>query len=356
LEEVLTPTYWFTPGDEPGEAYSVTISFSGRRLGTKAKPRSGDRFVQEQTVEGIVPASGPVAVTTEVRGINPGEWEIAAAPVKRPDVRSGAQPHRPGDGSADGVGGLWERWRGLITERSGPLETAPLPFSLIPGIRRLVWAPLVLLGVALGLVLQSLLLARADRSVGAALAVSGIAVFAGWVGAKGWYVAVHRGHRFNGWCIQGAILGGAVAAALVAIAGLDVSVGAYLNAAAPGLMLGLAVGKPGCFWAGCCSGRPTASRWGIWSSDRKLGIRRIPAQFMEALLGLFLGVAALAIVLVAGLGSSGALLVGVVAAYTIGRQLILPLRAEPRQTAWGRRLTMAAAALALVGSLLLTAS
>ena len=208
-----------------------------------------------------------------------------------------------------------------------------------------------MLGVVVGLILQALLLSRAGEDVGAALLASGLAVFAGWLGAKGWYVAVQRGKRFDGWCIQGAILGGAVVVAIILVSGLKISAGAYLNAIAPGLMFGMAIGRPGCFLAGCCFGRPTSSRWGIWSSDRHLGIRRIPTQLIESLLSLILGALALALVLVEGLGDSGALLLGVLAAYTLGRQLILPFRAEPRQTSLGRPLTIALAAAALVAAL-----
>lgn len=67
------------------------------------------------------------------------------------------------------------------------------------------------------------------------------------------------------------------------------------------LMLGIAVGRTGCFWAGCCVGRPTDSRWGTWSSDRCLGIRRIPTQFLDALQAFAIAWAAVAVVLAAGL-------------------------------------------------------
>ena len=351
-QEVLTPTYWFDPGDARGEPYSISVSFSGRRVGTTGKAGPGDEFAMEQTVEGIVPGSGPVAVTTEVRGVNAGEWKVEATPVRH----FGHARHRTLEERHAVNGdrrGLWpQRGPSIRSKQPAILKTSPLAFARIPGVRQLVWGPLVFLGVLVGLALQALLLGRANRDIGAAIEASGLAILAGGIGAKAWYVAVHHGKRFDGWCIQGAVVGGVVVAVIVALAGIDVSVGAYLNAAAPGLMLGIAVGKPGCFWAGCCTGRPTASRWGIWSSDRRLGIRRIPAQLMEAFLGLAIGITALAIVLAAGLGDSGELFIGAVAAYTLGRQVILPLRAEARQTSLGRPLTMALAALVLVADVL----
>jgi phosphatidylglycerol:prolipoprotein diacylglycerol transferase len=224
------------------------------------------------------------------------------------------------------------------------------PFAPIPGVHQVIWGPLVILGVLVGLGVQALLLSRAGEDVGAGLVVSAAAIFAGWAGAKAWYVAVWHGRRFDGWCVQGAILGGAVAAGIVLTAGTAMSAGTYLDASAPGLMLGMAVGRPGCFLAGCCYGRPTASRWGIWSSDRCLGIRRVPTQLIEAALCLAIGIAALLIALVGGLGDSGALLLGCLAAFVLGRQMILPYRAEPRQTSFGRPLTIAVAAAVLIAS------
>lgn len=355
LQEVLRPTYWFETANGSEQPYSITISFSGRRLGAgnKGKSRGGDNFVQEQTVEGIVPGAGPAAVTTEVRGINPGEWEVAAAPLKRLGRRSPAardSSDRRAGGDLGGRRALWPRRVVPQRGRSQTVKTAIRPLAPIPGVHQLIWGPLVIAGVLVGLALQALLLSRAGHDAGAALWVSAAAVLAGWLGAKGWYVAVHRGARFDGWCIQGAIVGGALAVAIVLAAGVKVSAGAYLNAAAPGLMLGMAIGRPGCFLAGCCFGRPTSSRWGIWSSDRQLGIRRIPTQLIESLLCLAVGALALAVVFAFGLGESGMLLVGALGTYVLGRQLILPLRAEPRQTAFGRPLTIALALAALIAS------
>src|SRR5262249_56640215 len=99
-----------------------------------------------------------------------------------------------------------------------------------------------------------------------------------------------------------------------------IAAGAVLAAAGPALLVGMAVGRLGCFWAGCCTGRPTRSRWGIWSSDRHLGCRREPAQLLEALSALIIGVAVLGVVLLAGLGRSGPLAVTGLAAYTFVRQ------------------------------------
>ena len=354
MAEVLRPSYWFDPGNgEVADPFSLTISFTGRRLNAKGKPRPGDRFIHEQTVEGVVPGSGPAAVTTEIRGINPGEWEVAAAPLARVggghSVRSVSATEAL---ESDHGRVLWPRRVRPRADRTERLATAMRPLAPIPGVHQLIWGPLVILGVLLGLGIQALLLSRAGKDVGAGLLVSVAAVFAGWVGAKGWYIAVQHGKRFDGWCVQGAILGGAFAAAIVLAGSSAISAGAYLDASAPGLMLGMSVGRPGCFLAGCCYGRPTASRWGIWSSDRCLGIRRVPTQLIEAALCLAIGIAAVFLALASGLGDSGALLAVSLGAFVLGRQMILPYRAEARQTSLGRPLTIATAAAALIASVL----
>jgi phosphatidylglycerol:prolipoprotein diacylglycerol transferase len=141
--------------------------------------------------------------------------------------------------------------------------------------------------------------------------------------------------------------------AAAALAGPGVPAGAYLAAAAPALLIGMSIGRPGCFWAGCCTGMPTAARWGIWSSDRRLGCRRAPAQLLEALAALISGAAVLAVVLAAGLARSGPVALVGLAAYTLCRQLILGLRAEARVWRYGRPVTGAIAALALIAGIIL---
>lgn len=115
----------------------------------------------------------------------------------------------------------------------------------------------------------------------------------------------------------------------------------------------MSIGRPGCFWAGCCTGRPTAARWGVWSSDRRLGCRRAPAQLLEALSALISGGVVLIVVLVDGLARSGPVAVVGLAAYTLARQFILGLRAEDRVWPYGRRVTGAIAALALIAGIVL---
>jgi len=112
-----------------------------------------------------------------------------------------------------------------------------------------------------------------------------------------------------------------------------------LDVAAPGLLFGMTIGRFGCFFGGCCAGRPTASRWGLWASDRRLGMRRIPTQLLESALAGIVGLAALLGVLTTTPHPAGVVFIGALAAYTFGRQLLFPLRANPH-TVRGRALVM----------------
>ncbi len=223
----------------------------------------------------------------------------------------------------------------------------------MPGVVRFAYATLVSLGVLVGLGLEALLLSHGHYALFRPMLFSVIAIVAGVIGGKGWYIAVHRGKKFDGWCIQGFVAGAAVVVAAAALAGPGIPAGAYLAAAAPALLIGMAIGRPGCFWAGCCTGMPTAARWGIWSSDRRLGCRRAPAQLLEALSALISGGAVLAVVLADGLARSGPVAVVGLAVYTLCRQFILGLRAEARVWRYGRRVTGAIAALALIAGIVL---
>jgi phosphatidylglycerol:prolipoprotein diacylglycerol transferase len=211
---------------------------------------------------------------------------------------------------------------------------------------------MVTLGMAVALALQALVISRDHLALGPWWAVSLVAIVVGIVGAKVWYIVLYRReHRVNGWCIQGFITGATLAAAILLVAP-GVPAGVFLDVTAPGLLVAMAVGRIGCFFAGCCGGPPTASRWGVWSSDQRVGARRIPTQLLESALAFSLGLGVLVAVL--GHGSAGgAFFFAGLAAYILGRQGILHLRAEPRKTRLGGPVTAALAALVLVAAVVL---
>ncbi len=142
-------------------------------------------------------------------------------------------------------------------------------------------------------------------------------------------------------------------AAVVTLLALNLPIGGFLDASAPALFFGVAIGRFGCFFTGCCAGRCTASRWGAWSSDRRVGARRVPTQLLESAAGLLIGVVS-ALLVVRGMPSlHGTIFVGAVAAHTLIRQFLLPLRAERHKSSLGASLTAAAAAVVLLGDAVL---
>lgn len=333
----LTATYWLRADTTP---WSVKIRFVGRRVGTTGQDPL-DRFELTEQVTGLPPGAGRTSVTTKVAGINPGEWQVTAAPVPS---TTGAE--RPAPKSAYPVSHL--------TTGTG---FAPLLHG--PGVHQWTWPVLVLLGVLVALVTQALLLERSTGRWGGTLGLTIVGVLVGYVAAKTWYLMLHRQsmRRFipAGTCIQGFLLGTFGTLTIGALL-TGTSVGLLLDATAPGLFLAMAIGRPGCFLGGCCVGRPTVSRWGLWSSDRRIGVRRIPVQLFEAAIALTIAAGTLALFLTVTLPLPGALFVGAVAAYTLGRQLLFPLRWEPRRTSTGRFLTLVGAGvvavLAVVASVL----
>lgn len=338
--QALGLTYWFEPVAD-GEPYSVTIRFTGRRVGVRGKPGPRDRFNVHETIDGVVPGSGPIAVTTRVRDVAPGEWHVTTAPVVGTRPRLGA----PRSASS-------RRSSLPNATASGATLYAPVVQVLAPGARLGIWPAMVGIGAVVGLMTQALVAAHLNLPVTRVLLMSLVACVLGLVGAKLYYATGHyiKGDRgafklLSGTCIQGFVLG--VAGTLVAGAPVvGVPIRLLMDATAPGLLFGMTIGRYGCFFGGCCAGRPTASRWGLWSSDKRLGTRRIPVQLLESLLALIIGVVALLAVWTRP-DPAGFVFVGAIAAYTFGRQVLFPLRAGPRHTTHGRTLTMSLAALAL---------
>src|SRR5712691_7349411 len=76
-QQILAVTYWFDPSLHPGP-YPVTVRFSGRRVDVMGRLQLGDRFVQDETIEEVIPGSGPISLTARVRGINAGSWAVTA--------------------------------------------------------------------------------------------------------------------------------------------------------------------------------------------------------------------------------------------------------------------------------------
>ncbi len=350
--EVLAVSYWFDPPAEQARSL-VRIRLSGHRTGTGARTGPRDRFASEEAIEDVGPASGRISVTARIRDVEPGEW-VTTATVVGPENRQRGRPTaQPAALHLHPAAWSWRSWS--LGDRESPtLRTTSQLGIKVPAMLIFVWGPMVFLGVLLGLTLQAVVGSRLHLSVGRTFAVSVVSLIAGAVGAKLWYAVIKRGQKdINGWCIQGFLLGFTLVAPAMATL-LSVPIGTFLDVSAAGIFLGAVPGRLGCFLAGCCGGRPTTSRWGVWSSDQRVGRRRIPTQLMEAGLAAAVSIASLSAVLSFG-PRSGTLFVASVAAYTLVRQGILRLRAERRVSVLLGPIVTAVAAAVLLGDVVLLA-
>jgi phosphatidylglycerol:prolipoprotein diacylglycerol transferase len=337
--EGVTVTHWFDPGSD-GHAYGATITFRGRREGFTGKPQPGDTFTKVERIDRVVPGSGPVSVTTWVYGLNPGAWTVTAELVRTPSGSTAGVARSRSAQTLPRARWSWLRWS-LQAAPFGPVRTRSNLFvrlGAVPAVVHGSWTALVGLGVIVGVLVLLWLLSLDGIAAGPALIVAVVGVLGGILGAKLWYIVLRprqwRRSLGEGWSIDGSIIGAPVAA-VIAMLVLDLPVLAFLDAGAPAFFVGVGIGRLGCFLTGCCAGRCTASRWGVWSSDRRVGARRIPTQLMEA--GLGIGLAVLfgwltiadvppidGVVFVVGIGS-----------YLAGRQRLLRLRADARTSSLG---------------------
>ena len=350
--EVLAVTFWFNPA--PHRKFdSVSIRLSGQRVGVIGQLQRADRFEQDEKIEGVVAGSGPISVTARVFGVNPGEWLVSASILSpNPNERAGRRGARSAPTTEPVYPAAWSlrKWK-LSKVSAAPVKTTWLPLIRVPGVIPGFWTAMALLGMVVALASQALVISRAHLKIDNALAFSLFAIALGIIGAKVWFVVLRwRERRVEGWCIQGFLAGIAVTAA-AGFVGFHFPVGVFLDASTPGVFFGMAIGRLGCFFGGCCAGRPTGSRWGLWSVlDQRVGMRRIPTQFIESALAL--GVGLVALVAVPGHGPfGGAVFIAGIAVYTLFRQGILRLRGGPPKSPRVAQLTAVAAAFVLAADL-----
>jgi phosphatidylglycerol---prolipoprotein diacylglyceryl transferase len=358
-QEVVAVTYWFDPVPRP-QPYPVTIKFTGRRAGVEGKLQPRDQFVHYETIDRVIPGSGPISITAQIRDINPGEWSVTATAqpsahaVRGTSKRQMQEVAAPAPAPRSPLARFWRWWApsaGSDEGTSATIKTCMSPLARTPGTLLGSWFAFVVLGIILALVVQSVVIAHDHLAAGPLWLIRILGILGGFAGAKIWFLAKHgREGRWEGWCVQGSVAGGALVVIVLLLA-FHVSIGTFADALAPGLLTGMAVGRIGCFFAGCCGGPPTAARWGIWSSDQRVGARRVPTQLMESSFTMLLALAALATVLARG-PANGAIFVAGMAAFTLGRQGILRLRleAEAIQVSVRQRIVTVVASLAFIAS------
>lgn len=236
------------------------------------------------------------------------------------------------------------------------LGTKLWPLVRGPGVRPFAWSTIVLLGVVLAVLIQ-ILLVRADGLDARAAGLSAVAAaVVGFLSAKVGFMVLHRVPP-SAFAAAGTLIQAFLAGAFGALIGLALLVDLpelrLLDLTTPGVFAAMAIARPGCWLGGCCAGRPTASRWGLWSSDRRIGVRRIPVQLVESGLAAVVAVTSIVLVLAVDQRPSGVVLALAASMYTLGRQALFPLREQARRTSRGRILTLAGASLAASASLTL---
>jgi len=333
--EALVVSSFFDPG-ETGDPYRATLRLVGRRAEVVGRPGPCDTFTHEETIEHVMPGSGPLSISSWVYGLQPGDWNVTGELV-RTDRQSGrvvtrTEPLTPAAWS-------WRHWS-VRTAPPTSIKTRwalAAPLARIPGVLPGSYTALFAVGLVVALASQMAILASEQIAVPRSIFVSLLALSAGLLGAKLWSVALHPGESIlkGGWAVDG-FLATAPIVAVVALVAFGLPVGAYLDATAPGLFFAVAIGRIGCFFTGCCAGGVTSSRWGIWSSDRRIGARRIPTQLLESAAGLLLGAVALPLTLLHVRAIHGAVFILAFAVYLVVRQLLLRLREEPRRYSWQR--------------------
>jgi phosphatidylglycerol:prolipoprotein diacylglycerol transferase len=325
--QVVAATYTFQA--PATESFNAAIHFTGVRVNVDGVRGPGDSFERIEVLDRVPGEGQMVSVTTRVLSAGAGDWRVLAQPVTHSDgSRLGTPPHVI-----------------QTTSQFGVLAQGP-------GVHLWAWPNLVGLGALVALILQFVLADRAGLPASGVLGLSLLACLLGFLGGKLWYLRLHRKPigqiLHSGACIQGFLL-----VALTVLAAGSVwagwSPGRVLDLTTPGIFLAVAVGRPGCWFTGCCSGRPTRSRWGIVSTNRWLRLRRLPVQLYEAASGLVIGLVSLVAVL-DGVPVAGSVFVAAIAAYTMVRQWLFGLRVEAR-TRWGRVITFCLAAVALIGAL-----
>jgi prolipoprotein diacylglyceryl transferase len=131
---------------------------------------------------------------------------------------------------------------------------------------------------------------------------------------------------------------------------LGLPFGAFWDAAALTILLGMAFTRIGCFLNGCCGGRPSEAWFALSLPDHHGNWqRRIPTQLMEMAFALLLFSAALALRGVAPF--PGAIFCLVLAGYAAGRWVLESLR-DDETGGWDKMTMQATSALLVLAALI----
>lgn len=317
-----------------GQAYDVPLRVIGRLIeaDTAAEdPSAPDRFDRTHVVRSVEPGVGDVTVTIRIPGVRPGRWDVRVLDAVHDETYETEV--------ASGYG--------RVLAEAGP------------GVSLGAWPATVAVGAVLGVALLGWLAGREGLEASAVISLAVIASLIGVVGARVYYLAQSTQRvgllSSAGMCIQGFVIA-ALATLFLGAPLLALPPLVLADVAAPGLMLGMAIGRLGCFYGGCCTGRMSRRRGALRSSDRYLLVRRIPVQLIEGAVSAVLGLIALAVLLTRDAHPAGVLALATIGAYVLARQLLFSLRSTPRRTRVGRPAVgaLSAAVAAVSATVLLT--
>jgi phosphatidylglycerol:prolipoprotein diacylglycerol transferase len=203
---------------------------------------------------------------------------------------------------------------------------------------------MVALGILAGVTLAEHLNRKQGGERGSIVDVSLIVVLAGLLGARLFFVLINTSYyRDNlveivmiwrgGLVFFGGLVGG-ILGLLLAIRLHRLPVWSTIDAVAPGMALGHALGRLGCFSAGCCYGRSTDLPWAVtFTNPRSLATDVLNLPIHPTQIYSFLALAALSGYLVFRFGRRGfhgqiaALYVGIYSAF---RFIVEFFRGDPR--------------------------
>ena len=221
------------------------------------------------------------------------------------------------------------------------------------------YSAMLVLALGAGLVLGYERARRDGLSGRRFLGVGIAAALAGVAGARAWSllvellpaggeVGIETATASSGFGVFGGLLSGASVAALLAN-GLRLHPTAWLDAAAPGAALGIAVGRIGCLLAGCCFGRPTLFPIALVFEDfdtsaRPIGVPLHATQVYESLGALVLAVMLFGV----RVRRPGMRVAAFAAGYGLLRAAVELLRADYRGRLLGTSTTMVTALVAVV--------
>lgn len=216
-----------------------------------------------------------------------------------------------------------------------------LPTVNIFGFTVATYTILLIVGLSVGAALLFLLRSRRALPKSDTAYASMFAIIGGLIGAKVLFLIVNLNDflsspdpltyiLYSGIVFYGGILGGALALFLYCRK-YGLSFMAFFDAAAPGVCFGQAIGRVGCFCAGCCYGieadTPISVRYPA-GGPAPAGIPILPTQLMEAAFLLLLGTAL--IIAVIKIKQTGIVACAYMLGYGIWRFVIEFFRSDPR--------------------------